>query len=552
MLDVAVRSAADSRDQAPFRHSGGARSTPDANIRSRTLRQSNMLATDPLPACAFLFDGSAEDVGDPPLAFFVEAVLKALSEVDPNGCVQSRFMTGLPMLHTLTTRTTEVHVVENRSGHTEAYDMDTYKYIIWEWLDSLNLTWSTINLEAGAKIFLKHTGECVTLVSLDPAIRARVDAALRATPGYVGAFEIDPGNPLHRIGFVEKLSYAAAILNGTVVQDRSIEGDEDWPLSGADSFKPGGLRWEPMGWLYTEGPPGLAKLELSDRGAQAVHGYQRKHEDTVAGRVLRAIERAYWLNPNRQSFKFTFAGIGGDGLEAIMPDGKFTEYLFNRKHKDGGSKSNFFVDVLGIEPEDWRYLAAQFYQGLLSAEPEKLEFREWDAGYGMRFNVEMRVRGRLGRTAVVRTGWMMRPGALPSLASAMPGDRDADLRDAVDPPILRPGTRGDTQWAQLWAWANAAGIQAAAGCVPTPMYLVGGDVISEGEVGTALVRIRDVRQGLGLWLSKSRTGDADRNGVVMFSPIASQSRDRAIAWAREVTVILKLNGVIAELEAIYL
>lgn len=536
---------------APYRHSECPRLIPRADIRLGTLRQSNMPAANLLPACAFLFDGSAEAVSDPPLAFFVEAVLTALSKADPGGCIQSRFMTGLPMLHTLTTRTTEVHVVENRSGHTEAYDMDTYKYVLWEWVDSLSLTWSTINPEAGVKIFLKHAGECVTLVSLDPAIRARVDAALRATPGYIGAFEIDPGNPLHRVGFVEKLSYAAAILDGAVVQDRSIEGDEDWPLQGADNFKPGGLRWEPMGWLYTEGPPGLARLELSDRGAQAAHGYLRKHEDTVAGRVLRAIERAYWLNPNRKTFKFTFAGEENDILEAIMPSGKFTEYLFNPKHKDGGSKSNFFINVLEIDPEDWRYLAAQFYQGLLTAEPEKLEFREWGVGYGMRFNVEMRVRGRLGQTAVVRTGWMMEPGALPSLASAMPGDRDANLRDAVDPPILRPGTRGDAEWAQLWAWANAAGIRAAADCVPTPMYLVGGDIISEGECGTALVRIRDPRQGFGLWLSKSGIGKADKNGVRVFSPIVSQSRDRAIAWSREFGVVLTLNGVEAVLESFY-
>ena len=508
-----------------------------------------MTEPDQHPACAFLFDGSAEGPTDPPLAFFVAAVLDALGNADTKGITRSRLMTGLPMLHRLATRTTAVHGEGRSSGHTESHDVATYKYVVWEWLDSLSLTWSTVDRDKGSEIFRLHTGECVAFVALDPALRAKVDAALRTTPGYVGAFEIDPGNPMHRIGFIEKLNYMAAITGGAVVQERSYEGDEDWPLEGADRFKPGGLRWEPIGWLYTEGPPALPKLTLSDRGAQAADGYLRKHQDSVEGRVLRAIERAYWLNPENRTFRFALTEDEGDFLEALMPDGKFTGYLFNRDHKDGGPKATFFIDVLGIEPEDWRYLAAQFYHGILAADPEKLEFREWNAGYGMRFNVNIRVRGRGGVAAVVRTGWMMRPGSLPALSSAMPGDRDAELPEAYDPPILPPGARGDTEWELLWAWANVAGHQAARTCVPTPMYIVGGEVISEGECGTALVRVQDAPRGFARWLKDHGVGETDNSGgVVMFSPVASQSRDRAIAWAREVIVVLKLNGIAAEMK----
>lgn len=509
-----------------------------------------MSGTERHPACAFLFDSSVDGLTDPPLQFFVSAVLDALGVADPTGRTRSRFMTGLPMLHSLATRTTAVHAAGRSSGHTESHDRDTYKYVVWQWLDTLPLTWSTVDPDKGSEIFRLHTGECVALVSLDPAFRAQIDTTLSAIPGYVGAFEIDPGNPLHRVGFIEKLNYSAAIVDGEVVQERSYEGDEDWALEGAGRFEPGGMRWESKGWLCADGPPGLAKLALSDRGAQAAQGYLRKHKDTVEGRVLRAIERAYWLNPAHQTFQFTMAGGDGDVLEALMPDGKFTDYLFNREHKQGGSKSTFFIDVLGIEPDDWRYLAAQFYHGLLTAEPDKLEFREWDAGYGMRFNVDIRVRGRAGRSAVVCTGWMMKPGSLPSLSSAMPGNRDADLPEAIDPPILPPGSRGDAEWEQLWTWANAAGIEAANTCVPTPMYLVGGDVISEGECGTARVRVRDARRGFARWLNRSGTGETDGyGGVIMFSPVPSQSRDRAIAWAKDVIVTLKLNGIAAELEA---
>ena len=508
-----------------------------------------MSGTERYPACAFLFDSSVDGLTDPPLQFFVGAVLAALGVADPTGRTLSRFMTGLPMLHSLATRTTAVHAAVRSSGHTESHDLGTYKYVVWEWLDSLTLTWSTVNPDKGSEIFRLHTGECVALVALDPAIRAQIDAMLRMTPGYAGAFEIDPGNPLHRVGFIEKLSYSAAIVDGAVVQERTFEGDEDWALEGADRFEPGGLRWESMGWLLADGPPSLSKVALSDRGAQTTQGYLHKHKDTVEGRVLRAIERAYWLNPAHQTFQFSIASEEADILEAVMPDGKFTSYLFNREHKQGGSKSTFFIDVLGIEPEDWRYLAAQLYHGLLNAEPHKLEFREWDAGYGMRYNVDIRVRGRDGRSGVVCTGWMMKPGSLPSLSSAMPGDRDANLPEAIDPPILPPGVPGDTEWEQLWTWANAAGIEAADTCVPTPMYLVGGNVISEGECGSASVQVRDARRGFAEWLSRSGTGETDGYGdVIMFAPVANQSRDRAVAWAKDVIVTLKLNGIAADFE----
>ena len=509
---------------------------------------------DQLSACAFLFDSSHVDLPDlldPPLAFFVESVLAALSKADPAGHTRSRLMTGLPMLHSLATRVTAVHASERSSGHTESHDLDTFKYLVWEWLDSLASTWSTIDLEQGSEIFRLHTGECVAFVSLDPAVRNLIDRELRITPGYIGGFEIDLGNPFHRVGFIENLNYMAAVINGAIVQERSYEGDEDWPLNGAAAFLPQGLRWEPIGWLDMNGPPGLARLQLSDRGAQAAKGYLRKHEETVEGRVLRAIERAYWLNPSRKAFEFTAVSSDGDILEALMPEGKFTGYLFNREHEQGGSKSAFFIDVLGIAPDDWRYLAAQFYYGLLLAEPDKLDFREWEAGYGMRFNVEMRVRGRAGQTAAVRTGWMMKPGELPALSTAVPGDRDADLPDPVEPPILPPGPQGDAEWAQLWAWANTSGVKAGTETVPTPMYLVDFGAIAEGECGTASVRVRDARRGLARWLNHHGPGETDSyGGVVVFSPISSQSRDRAIAWAREVIVTLKLNGIDAELESL--
>lgn len=141
------------------------------------------------------------------------------------------------------------------------------------------------------------------------------------------------------------------------------------------------------------------------------------------------------------------------------------------------------------------------------------------------------------------------PGALPSLSTAFPGNRDAEAVEPGDVPILPPGARTDADWAHVWQWASAVGERAAEVFVLTPMYLVGMVPIAEGEVGSAQVRVPDARRDLARWLSRHRLGQRDGyRGTVVVSPIPSQSFDRAVAWARAVALTLRLNGIEAEVE----
>ena len=431
-----------------------------------------------------------------------------------------------------------------------SHDKSVYKYVIWEWLDALDQDWHTVNLERGLYVFRLHAGECVALSALDDEIRDAIDVSLRAVPGYVGAFAIDAGNPVHRGGFFDNLIYAAAIESGTVVQELSYEGDQDWPLEGSATFRPGGTVWQPYGWLASSGPKGLPRGVVSERGEKAAVGVARKRASSVEERVLEEMSRVFFANATRKTFEFKAAAEPSDILQAIMPEGKFTKYLFDRAHKEGSSKAAFLIDDLGIDPEDWRYLAAQFYSGLLIAEPQAVKLNEWKSGYGVRFDVRMRIRNRQGKRAVIVTGWNMNPGALPSLSTAFPGPRDANAVEPGDPPVLPPGPRGAAEWSQLWAWANAAGVRAGESHVPTPMFLSGIGPISEGECGTALVRVFDARRGLARWLKREGLGDSDGySGIVVFSPVPSQSLDRAKAWARKVASILRLNGVDVDVQS---
>lgn len=514
--------------------------------------EENMLSEQTRPesqAYAFLFDGSADGLPDPQLPFFTAAILEALSRADPNGRTRAQLRVGLPSLSSFAERTSAVRGTTSGSGRTVSHDRDIYKYVVWDWLDSLGEGWSSIDREKGQEIFRRHTSECIAISALDADILGAMDVSLKTTLGYVGGFAIDPGNPVHRVGFFEQLIYAAAIEHGAIFQERSYEGDEHWALEGADRFSPGGLVWKPYGWLATEGPLGLPRTGYSNRGASSAENVARKQTPSVAGRVLEAMMQAFFLNSERKVFEFESADETGDVLEAMMPEGKFTKYLFDREHKDGRSKATFLIDVLGIEPEDWRYLAAQFYFGLLMAQPEVVRLNEWKEGYNARFDVTMRVRSRSGNIVVLLTGWNMNPGKLPSLSTALPGDRNADAVEAGDPPILPPGARNDADWARLWEWANSAGIRAGQACVPTPLYIVGYEPISEGECGGALVRVADAQTGMARWLRQQGIGHTDGyGGAVISSPLATQSVDRATAWARAVTAVLRLNGITANFE----
>ena len=499
-------------------------------------------------AYAFLLDGTAEGLPDPALSYLTKEVLQALGNADPAGRTRTQVRLGIPSLSDFAERTTGVQGSAKSTGRTVSHDKDVYKYVIWEWLDSLDQGWSSVDRDAGLDIFRLHSSECITLSSLNDDVRDAIDRHLRSIAGYVGAFEIDPGNPVHRRGFFELLIYAAAVEDGTITQELSFEGDQDWALSGSENFRPNGMTWKPYGWLAQHGPPGLLAA-TSPRGQQAAAAVARKQTMSVEHRVLEGISNALFGKGISKTFEFKAVGQSTDILQALLPEGKFTKYLMDRTHPKGGSKATFLIDVLGIDPEDWRYLAGQFYFGLLIARPEEVKIIQWETGVAARFSVLMRVRNRAGTTVAIETGWNMVPSAAPSLSTAFPGQDGVEAVEPGDPPILPPRPRAHEEWSKLWDRANGAAIDAANAHVPTPMFLTGVGAIPEGECGTALVRVFDARRGFARWLRHAGIGDTDGyGGVVAVSPIQSQSLERASTWAKTVAAILQLNGVDADIQ----
>lgn len=502
--------------------------------------------------CLFLFDGGAEGVEEPALSAFTGALLGAISMADPSGTLIAELRGGLPLLSDFAAQISEVSTEPKRSGYTQTHDMDLFKLLLWDMAESLCEGIGAPDPHAILDVLRLGREECLALSDVPENIRKGCEVTLKSCPGYVGSCQIDAGNPIQRRAFYDGLMHFALIENGAVIQQRSVEGDEDWELKGARGFGPNGLKWVDHAYGLIPEPFQLQKSPLSTRGALSLDRLRRKTRIAPEGRVFRALVEASWTDRKGQSYRFATAEPGNDILQAILPDGKFTDYLFNRDHQKGSAKAAFVIDELGFEPDDWRYLAAQFYDGLLLSEPRDLMIQHWPDGYGARFNVFVEVTSRIGKRGIMRTGWMLKPRELPRLTTAIPDRREEGVVRPPTPPVLAPRLEDDIWWADLFRLSDERGRAAHAATLPTPMLLEDYGIVEEGECGSAAILIADARRGFARWLIKNGFGDRGyRGGAAVRCNLSSQSMERAEAYARAFARVLALNGVSSRVETFY-
>lgn len=87
-----------------------------------------------------------------------------------------------------------------------------------------------------------------------------------------------------------------------------------------------------------------------------------------------------------------------------MPAAKLRDYVLNPAHPQGGPKARVFAAVLGITRADWQYLRAQLLTQVRVTSATPRGSTKW----GDLYEVLLNVRGRNGRTAQVRSGWIVR------------------------------------------------------------------------------------------------------------------------------------------------
>lgn len=353
---------------------------------------------------------------------------------------------------------------------------------------------------------------------------------------YLGYSAVDDGNPLHRRLFWDSLFNDKAIGScGLAFRRDAFDIDDEGPAFAdeygastttsydAEDFDSRFPLLRPTKNNSIRGDLTASRLAENDPG----------HRSRVA-HALMSLESGQVTAP----FSFS-ARKPDDGIEFVLPPQKFTDYLLNPKHKDGGPKAKFFIDSLGIQPDDWRYLADQILQGAKSGSLYRLKWSTYGASHG----ALVLVTGRNGKIAVVETGWRVPESGAALFVTAYPAD--PKLAQGLTPNAARvplPSLVGKARWAAIHELANEAGLIAAAFAVPPPMVLETYGTIWEGECGFGWVQLPDGRSSFARWIVEQKIG-YPRPGVRIFSRATTQSMAKNKAYAEAYAEVLRSNGI---------
>jgi hypothetical protein len=499
---------------------------------------------------AFLFDAAADGVPAHYGAVFDPAVLSALVSGDASRSLRTRIYRGDLLFSRLCQRIFSVSATAEQTSCTVDHDSDLYATVAWDLIDSAQAMWHSLDLESAAIALVSAPTHCVTVAQLPHSIRDAMDEHIRGTSGYLGAMEVDAGNPVHAALFLDMLVYDAAYERGALICEESIDHERHTEFTRAKSLAPAGQIWKPAGYLRSRGPAGPRRIP-SERGRLSELRLRIKSHLSLQELVLAQLSRLRNEDGFRSSYVFSRSSIDAL-LSADLPEEKFRSYLLNHNHPKGRGKAIFFRDVLAIDQNDWHFLAAQLHEGVTNSEPQALRVKSWREGYGASFNATIGVRGRNGRLVSVHTTWLMQSGGPPKLITAYPADpANPGPTAAVAASTQLVVAPGD--WEKLFAVASACGADAAASCVPTPMKVRGHLPDMEGACGWSFILLADARRSFARWAVKS--GAAKRRGrdagVQIPAVVESQSYDRARAYALAFAKTLLLNGVSCTVESEY-
>ncbi|PZN97489.1 MAG: hypothetical protein DCF29_22455 [Alphaproteobacteria bacterium] len=102
------------------------------------------------------------------------------------------------------------------------------------------------------------------------------------------------------------------------------------------------------------------------------------------------------------------------GGQAVVPEGKIEAYCLSADHPEGRHKARVFASALGLTRADAPYLKRRLLEAAREAEAEPVGTTPFGTLYRVRFMLEFR-----GRTALIRSGWIVGSDGVPRLTTAM-------------------------------------------------------------------------------------------------------------------------------------
>ena len=99
---------------------------------------------------------------------------------------------------------------------------------------------------------------------------------------------------------------------------------------------------------------------------------------------------------------------------AILPEPKFTKYLFDENSVKGYPKGKAFADRLGYSIDNWQKLRDELKQGAKKYSAQYVD----NNGYGDRYVQKMIIYGEKGTPANVIVAWLRKTDGTINLTSA--------------------------------------------------------------------------------------------------------------------------------------
>jgi len=487
-------------------------------------------------AHAFLFNADTPELGGyygyPCNKMLFDSVLRNNS----NCAIHSRIYCGDILPYNLCDQICEVKRSGNITSTTKAVEKNMYITLITELAQSIKEQFNTISTPGLPMLLAKHNIYCIVLTSLPYSTRELIDESTKSLTGYIGVFELDLGNPLHVILFLESLIDHGFLKQNTLYIKEEYGQD--------DEIVPDWVRDNPIidvniinhEDFYVQVPMLIFPSKLSVRGERFRNIMMIKGKEDHYQKIASGL-----LNNEGGDFQYTINGKLSYG-KITVPKEKLIEYALNFEHVgDGKSKAKLFNDLLGITKENWRYLAAQLENGM--ADGKLCNVRRTD--YGIQYHIDIPVKGLNGVSKTVRTAWITKDNAVNSLTTVYIADEKYQQNIKVEEPLIVNNPELNNFWETLYNFAHNEAVKASKKVIPTPMYITGySEPVMEGMCGTATVVIKDARKGFAKWLKNNKIGYLSyKGGWEVFAAIHDQSYEKATAYAETFERILRQNGV---------
>jgi hypothetical protein len=492
---------------------------------------------------AILFDADHPSLGCDYGSTIENAFLGAFAKLDQSRGHATTVLRGDVLARNLASTVTRVVVPTNdsklrsRTVHSRQMGTDIHKLatVIGDLSDSLASLWQTLDLIALPSRLAGSNVYCLTIFPMKVEVARQLDEKLSGFDSYLGALEVDSGNPIQMRVFSQLLR-CVYFSNGTMYASR-WDTDEDVYTFGSTAdryFKIEELSY----WDYQKFAPALPKAPLSTRGKQSLKRFSSIAKPSSFERVADAIFEQSWSSQNSLPIDFNLRRPDEQQLE--IPVSKLLKYVLNTEHPTGKHKAKLFSELLGIHADQWRFLAYQIYDCLPDTEFAAVRVTE----HGIQFGACLQLIGLNGQTCTVETGWIIRPNEPAQLVTAFPAEKNKQRNlTASCPPWIPAELPPVDRWKMLYSLAHKNATKAAIDCVPTPIQIEGFRAELEGNCGGASIRL-DGRTSFARWLIAQKLGSRGYgSGVQVWAKSTTQSADRANAYADAFALVIWLNGV---------